>query len=402
MKALLKLLFILVVILGLVAVGLQIFLNRGLNPVVQKALPKVSETIGLDVDVEHVALNLFGGSLRVGQVAIGNPQTFEEPTVFSVDRTVLDVGLKSLLEGVLEISEATVKDAKLTVVRNQQGDLNLAKIQESLPKTEPGTAPAEPAEPSAPTAPSKPMEMPKVRVQHAAFNTQFEFVDHKTTNTTPNRIGLDLAMQVNDMVTFGTQAEEDWGTLSIKGALREKPNAFATDVNVRIAPLTNPQKSSFKADGKIVDIDMRELGNLAEEAGLTSPSADIALHLNVRDGVFLAGSELVATLREAELAGDLKKKHDNVKLPPDISLTIPVTGTLAKPTINIQQAISVSLLRNLARNPDYLLDNVTVDGKSLRDRISKALGGSEKEGEEPSEAEKTANDALKKLGDLFK
>ncbi len=408
MKRLFKILVGLVLVLVLVVVGLQFFLNHGLNPAVRKALPKVSETLGVDVQIEDVSLNLFGGSLAVNNVHVANPEGFVEKDVFALERTVLDVGLRSLMQGVVEVSEATVKDAALTVSRNQAGDVNIAVIREGLPKPEPASdtpPPAEdtPPQPAPSEQPSEPAEMPKIQINQLAFNTRFDFVDHKTTNPAPNRLSLDLAVGASDVATFGSRPENEWGTVTISGGLHDKPEAFVTDIKARVAPVTEPLLASFSAEGSIMAIDMRELSELTDELGVASEAVDITLRLNVRAGAFLSGSELVAALRDAKLVGELKEKHDKVELPPEISLTIPVSGTLVKPVISIQQALTMSVLRNLAKNPDYILDNVTVDGKSLRERLSKALGGDgDKADADNAELEETVNEGLKKLGELFK
>jgi len=312
------------------------------------------------------------------------------------------------MQGVVEVSEATVKDAALTVSRNQAGDVNIAVIREGLPKPEPASdtpPPAEdtPPQPAPSEQPSEPAEMPKIQINQLAFNTRFDFVDHKTTNPAPNRLSLDLAVGASDVATFGSRPENEWGTVTISGGLHDKPEAFVTDIKARVAPVTEPLLASFSAEGSIMAIDMRELSELTDELGVASEAVDITLRLNVRAGAFLSGSELVAALRDAKLVGELKEKHDKVELPPEISLTIPVSGTLVKPVISIQQALTMSVLRNLAKNPDYILDNVTVDGKSLRERLSKALGGDgDKADADNAELEETVNEGLKKLGELFK
>jgi len=388
MKKLLKILVGVVIVIAVLLVGLQVFLNRGLNPVVQKALPQVSESLGLDVAIDDVAINLFGGSLEVEKVKLGNPQGFKEPAVFALDSTSLDVSLRALLDGVILVSDASVKNAKITIVRNEEGAVNLAEIQKQLPKSdtaaevEPPQKEAQEAKPEetqeAKSEETEPVEIPKVQIDKLAFNTIFEFVDYKTTNSEPNRLGIDLSLNAADVVTFGTRPEEEWGTLNIKGGLHEKPDQFVVDIKAKVAPLTDPAALSFRAEGNIAAMDMKKLGDISQEIGISAESADIAITLIVDKGVFSKGSKMVAALRNAELVGDLKKKNKKTKLPPNISITIPVSGTLANPKVNFVQAITSSLLRNIAENPDYLLDNVTVDGKSLRDRLNKAFGGKDK------------------------
>ncbi len=377
MKKLFKVLGWIIVLIVMLLVALQIFLNRGLNPVVQKALPQVSESIGVDVAIESVAINLMGGSLNIKNAKVANPQGFKENNVFALGSVALDVHLRALMNGIVQVSKASVENAKITIVRNDMGDVNLTKIQEQLPEA---NKPEETANHSIKEEPKKEktesVNIPKIQIDQLAFNTTFEFVDYKTTNATPHRLGLNLSIEAADVVTFGTLPESEWGTILIKGGLREHPERFATEIKARIAPITDSQGMSFTAEGAIASIDMQDLGKeVSDEIGISSQSVDITMKLIVRNGAFMDGSKLVATVRDAALAGKLKKKHKKTKLPPDLSITIPVSGTMAKPSINIVQAITTSILQNITKNPDYLLDNVTVDGKSLRERLNKVLGG---------------------------
>jgi hypothetical protein len=382
MKKLLKIVGVLVVV-GIVAVlGLQIFFNRGLTPVAKKMLPKISENIGVPVGLDKVSINLFHGSLNIKKLNLGNPDGFEEKNVFALDSAGLDVGLKALLDRTVRISDASVKNAVITIVRNDAGDVNLTQINKNLqkkqqapaesPQQQPEAAP-EPSQPTAPATANEAAELPKFIVDNLKFGVLFEFVDHKTTNAQPNRIGLDLKLDAENIVTFGNKPEADWGTINIKGGLHEKPELFAVDVIVRTAPLTDPAKPSFSAKGKVASIDMRNLGAIPDEIGIIGSSADIELNIIVKDGNFEKGSKMVATLHDARLLGKLARKHKKTKLPPDLSITIPVAGSLAEPDVNIVQAITASILRNISKNPDYLLDNITVDGKSLRDKLNHAI-----------------------------
>ncbi len=395
MKKLFKILVIIVVVFVILLIGVQIFLNRGLNPVVQKALPQVSESIGLDLGIESVSINLMGGSLDIKKVSVVNPDGFNEPNVFALESAVLDVHLRALMNGIIQVSNASVKNAKITIVRNAEGDVNLTKIQQQLsendtkendkPIQQPEATEDDKPETTKPLpAETEPVTIPKVQVDQLAFNTLFDFVDYKTTNQTPNRLGLDLSIKATDIVTFGARPEEEWGTIEIKGGLHEYPERFVIAITTKVAPIidSDPNSISFTSKGTIAGIDMRDLGkDVSEEIGLSTESADITLNVVVKNGVFVDGSKFVATIQNAKLAGKLKKKHKKTELPPNLSITIPVSGTMVEPKINIVQAITSSILRNIAKNPDYILDNVTVDGKSLRERLNKALGGKKDSGE---------------------
>jgi hypothetical protein len=237
---------------------------------------------------------------------------------------------------------------------------------------------AKPAEPVATPAEkqdaAEPVELPKVQIDSLTFDTLFKYADHKTESGKPVNIGLDLNIDAENIATFVPQGTSgDWGTITIKGKGHNNPDAFIVDITADVAPLTDPASPSFKAKGSIAAFKPEELGEVQDEIGITGSSADLKLEIVVENGAFLKGSKLVATLHDARLTGKLKRKHKRVKLPPDVSITIPIKGTLAEPKISIVQAVTASVLRNLKNNPDYLLDNISVDGKSLRDRLKKAL-----------------------------
>ncbi len=379
MKKLLKIVAVLIIILIVALLGLQIFLNHGLNPVVQKALPQISKKTGMDIGIGNVAINLFGGSLRAENLRIANPTGFKEPNLFSIDNLNLDVGLKALLNKTIRVSDANVKNAKFTLVRNAEGAVNLQKLQEKLPKNAATNPPPAAVTPTTETATrtdeksEEPIEIPKVQIDQLAFTTLFEFVDFKTTNAQPNRLGLDLNLDASDIVTFGEKTESEWGNLHITGGLHQNPEAFKIDIKAKVAPITSTSPLSFTANGKMADLDLEKLGDIKKEIGITSSAIDLQINLAVNQGQFKKGSQLVATLHNAKLTGKLKRKYKHVKLMPKLSITIPIKGSLAKPEIHITQAITASILRNIKENPDYLLDNISVDGKSLRHRLNKGL-----------------------------
>lgn len=418
-----KVLGILIVGVVVVVVAVQFFLNRALNPMVQKALPQVSESLGLEVGVDAVSLNLFAGALGVDAIRVSNPPGFKEPHVLTIDDTSLDVGMLALLRGIVEVSDAAVEDAVLMVVRNQAGEVNLAGLQapevdregRKKPRKRPDDPPSDAPEDKPDDGPGEPApdveapaEMPRVRVKALAFNSRFAFVDHKTSSgEAPHRVDLELGVDARNVTTFEASQDTAPGTIHISGHLRQNPELFKTDMTVQLAPLVDPQHAGFTANGSIMAIDIRELGALAEETGVSGETADLAVALTVSDGTFSPGSKLEATLRNPKLVGELKRKHQHVTLPETVTFTVPVSGTLKKPVIRLDQAITVSLLRNLADNPELVLDNVTIDGKSLRERLRKALGGKsgktdtadiEKAGKA---VESTINEGLKQLGDLF-
>jgi hypothetical protein len=340
----------------------------------------------MDIAVGSAAINLFRGSVKGKEIAVANPVGFSEKSIFAVDGVLLDVSLKALLKHTLRISDASMDKAVISIIRNKDGVLNLTAIQKQLQGGQSGTAPAveEPAHKPAPAPETqeKPetvaesenvSELPKVQIDQLSVETLFEFIDHKQKSGTAKRLGLDLNIAASDIVNFEQDGENGWGNLHITGGLHEKPELFTVDIKAQVAPLTDVKAPSFKVDGTIASLNLEQLGSIQEEMGISGSSADLKVELNVEKGVFQKGSKLIITLRDARLTGKLSRKHKKVKLPPDTSVTIPVKGSLAEPKINFVQAVTASVLRNIKNNPDYLLDNISVDGKSLKDRLKKAL-----------------------------
>jgi len=381
MKKLLKITVGICIAVVVILLGLQIFLNHGLNPVVQNVLPTVSEKLGTKVSLGDVSINLFGGALTAEDAAVANPAGFEEPNILAVDRIGLDVSLPALLDRVVRVSDADIENAVFTLERNTAGDINLQKLQEQMPKS--SATNAAPAETPPPAVAEQPKaepaeqesvpEVPKFQLDNLAFNALFEYVDYKTANASPLRLGLDLKVAAQNVVTFGEKPENEWGTIAITGGLHEKPDTFTVDIIIRIAPLTDPATPSFKTEGKITAMNLDKLGDLSEEIGINSSSVDLTVNLNVEAGAFREGSRLVATVHDAKPTGKLKRKYKRVKLPSDLSITIPIAGSLAKPEIHIAQAVTTSILRNIKKNPDYLLENISVDGKPLGERLDKEI-----------------------------
>lgn len=379
MKILLKILVGLVVAIIFILFCLQIFLNHGLNPVVQQALPQISKRAGTDIGLGDLSINLFGGALRAEKLTVANPPGFEPPNIISLDKAVLDVSLPALLGRVVRVSDVRVDNAVFMLVRNAAGRVNLQQLLEQQRQQNPATnrppqtAENQPAKPTETPDKTEPVELPKFQLDRLAFSTLFEYVDYKTDNQKPLKLGLDLNLDAAGIVTFGDLPEAQWGTLAITGGAHNNPDTFVIDIQNKVAPLTDPALPSFRTDGQIVSVNLEELGSVADEIGITSRKVDLTLKLIVDKGVFQKGSELVATAHDARLTGKLQKKYKHVKLLPDLSITIPVSGTLAKPKVYILQAVTTSVLRNLKNNPDYLLENVSIDGKSLGEHIDKKL-----------------------------
>lgn len=372
MKFILKLFLIVVVALAGLLLAAQVLINRRLNPEIQKALPAISSESGLDIRLGGAAVNLFVGIASANALAIHTPGNTNLPPLVSVDRASVSLGWLHLFQKVLYIKNISVDNAVFTLVRTADGGLRLPTLPPATPDTEDpaATEPPAPETGTEPAAPAGDSHMPKIAIKRADISSRLVYEDRMDRDQ-PARVVLDIRLGAEDVYTYGDLPEEDWGVVRLQGHSSSHPDVFKIDILARVAPAMNPATASLTIEGSILNVNLKELGTLAKDLDVTSESADATVQLKILEGEFQKGSSVTLTLRKAELTGELKKKYKRIVLPETVSLLIPVKGTLESPAINVAQAVTHSLLKNIADNPDYLLDQITIDGKSLRDRMKK-------------------------------
>ena len=376
MKKMFKVLIGFITLVVIVLVAVQWLLQSRLTPLIRQALPGISREAGLDIDIERASVNLFAGAASVSRLTARLPDNPDNPPALSIDRAKASIGWVSLLRKIVYIRNLTLKNARFTIVRQADGRILLpgGSLQPTkeppiieTPETPP--APSE-IEPSAGTSEPLSSSLPKIALKKADFSAAFIYEDRTRDVNNPSRVALNLTLIAEDLFTYGDLPPEAWGLLKLKSTSPSHPGAFAADIEARLAPLTSLATASLTAEGRILNVNLRELGDLAETLGVTSESADISLELDVREGIFASGSTITATIRNAELTGSLREKNKRVSLPATVTLVIPIRGSLEAPEVNIRQAITQSLLRNIADNPEVMLEQITIDGKSLRERLN--------------------------------
>ncbi|MDO9541724.1 MAG: hypothetical protein Q7J98_05320, partial [Kiritimatiellia bacterium] len=103
---------IIALILGILLVtGIQLFLSYGLTDSLRKwVLPAIKTKYNTDVAVSRVSVNLLGGALNVHNINVANPPGFDEPTMLSIERCGLKVGLPALFRaGSADIKKTVLK-----------------------------------------------------------------------------------------------------------------------------------------------------------------------------------------------------------------------------------------------------------------------------------------------------
>lgn len=144
MRALKILLVVVAVVVLLLAIGV-FFVLSNLDGLIKTAIEtKGTELLQTEVRVQDVQFELTQGRGVIRGLVIRNPEGFSQPTLFELDKTVLQVAPHSLAGPVYYIEEFTVDGATLTVEHLSGKTTNLDVLRNAL-QSQRSAAPSEPA-----------------------------------------------------------------------------------------------------------------------------------------------------------------------------------------------------------------------------------------------------------------
>jgi len=388
-----KILLSIAVTMILIIIVIHFVLQAKIGTIINDAVvPKVEQALNIDVDVGGISLNLLGGSLRLSDVKLGNPDKFSEPTIFSMDKLIIDLGVMSTIGGLPEVTKARIDDAVITIVRNNENKINAKQISDSLPSPEPSDeqpevpdSEDEKDDDTAPSAPAtqQPGELPKLVIKDASIDTMLEYIDYKLRDEV-TRIALRASITAKDLTTVGGGDQRD-GSIIIAAHLDGKPDLYVTNIEAAIKPIVDPAKPSFVIDGSIAAIDLTqpEMASIWEKAGVQADSASLRVHVKSVDGSYQQPESVITIiLKNCRAAGSVLAKNPDMPIIPELSISIPVKQTVSAPDFgDIQSIIGNALLQNLANNPEILKDLLmkqmkkgdSKDGSETDDRLQKEV-----------------------------
>lgn len=338
MKTLGIILSVLLVIVVLLGVGLQMFLTKGLTTALnQGVFPAVKGMYGLEMSITNASVNLLKGTVKLDGFSVRNLKGYEEPLLLTFDQCLLKVDMLSLLKRdpvVIETAEAN--GAALTVERNQAELFNVKELADSLKPVESQNTPEASSQQSSQTQTESPQPEPSaepaarpvkpipVHIRRIAVDTLVKYVDSKKHK----QYDLSLRLTGSDLFTVPAEGQPS-SLLVLRGSLAHKKDAFATDLNAILEPLTDPQHPSFNATGSILDIDAGFLSDLLDKNNMQSSSFSITPSIVCKAGD-LKGSRIDLVLN------NLRIYDTDIG---DTTLKLPLYGTLQKPVLDITGAI---------------------------------------------------------------
>ena len=114
----------------LLVLTLPLWLGPVVKPSAAKIVPGFTKT---SFRLGELSLNPYTGRLVVGNMALGNPEGYREPTALAISNLVVDVAMGTLGDKYVHIEEVAVKDVFISYVDGgEHGDNNFEQIQYNI------------------------------------------------------------------------------------------------------------------------------------------------------------------------------------------------------------------------------------------------------------------------------
>ena len=131
MKKLLKILGIIVAsivaLVLLLVLTLPLWLGPVVKPIANAAVPKITKT---SFNLGHLSLNPYTGRFELGDMVLGNPAGYDEPTAVAVSNIVVDVAVTTACDKYVHIEEVTVDGVFVSLVKGGENNVdNMKQIQ---------------------------------------------------------------------------------------------------------------------------------------------------------------------------------------------------------------------------------------------------------------------------------
>jgi len=358
---------IILAVLVVMALAVQVLMSRHLTALLRgQVFPRVEESLGVGVAIDHAGMNLARGSASIKQLEVKNPAGFSESSIFALKRAWVDIGLKQLFgSGLFEISDLDVSGAELTIERNREGKVNVDVLADRLNL---------PAESTRTSEKENPFDMV---IKRGSADTVVRYVDEKFGK----KLTLNTTFTISNVSTVYDSKPESGGRIHIVGSTKSDSRLCSTDLNVRLSPLVDPGKPSFQMEGSIAGVDMAFAGPYLSAVGMKCDSLSLDVSLVCIDGTY-DKSYISFVAKKVALSGDIAKK-----LPKGIeslsSLTIPmaIKGTFNDPSADFVKSLAKALTENLKNNAQDLI-RVSTDRllEDLKDVDKGIINDEEKEG----------------------
>ena len=111
----------------LLVLTLPIWLGPVVKPVASAAVPNFTKT---SFNLGHLSLNPYTGRFELGDMVLGNPAGYDEPTAVAVSNIVVDVAMTTICDKYVHIEEVMVDGVFVSLVKGGENNVdNMLQIQ---------------------------------------------------------------------------------------------------------------------------------------------------------------------------------------------------------------------------------------------------------------------------------
>ncbi|HWY08603.1 MAG TPA: AsmA family protein, partial [Candidatus Acidoferrales bacterium] len=335
---------IVVIIVILVVVPFLIPINK-FKPTIES---KASEALGRKVQLGNLSLSLLTGSVGIDDVSVSDDPKFNSGPFLTAKTVKVGVELIPLIfSQQLNVTEITVVDPQVTMLKDPSGRWNFSSIGGASAKTAPKTAPAASGSNSAET-----LSIGKLRLEDGQITLGNTNSRKRTVYTKVNLTASDVAMKNNFPVLFSMELPGG-GSMKIDGKIGpvDAEDAALTPQNVKLTIGGLNLASTGFLDpalglGGVADMD----ANLVSEKGQMATKGQLKLS----KAVLVAGGSPAGV----PAIVNFDTKYDLVK----------GTGILHPSTLNIGNAKSNLSGTYRSAGDDFIVDlKITGDGLPATD-----------------------------------
>jgi len=349
-----------------------------LHGLLKRTLMDVAETAvldrgGPDTRVGRTDVAAFRGRVVLHDVMLTDVRDAPDIERIAIERVRAHIAPLASLAGRIDVRRLEITGMRVTVTRG-------------APKNAAFRAPAPPARSHAPdvclaavlpwpalAAVARGDEQRDVLVRELSVRTVVDYTDHGVADQ-PVRLALALLLEGHDIATFA-RAESEWGRLAITGRHADDPASFLVDLEGVVGPLTDAKRPDFSLNGSIRDIDVERLGPAAADIDIRGAETSLKMTLRCRDGRFDPSvSKITLEVEKPRLTGKLARKAGGLPLPPVLTVTAPLGGTLEQPAFDLEGALVQSLARNLGNLFGAVgKQPIKIDTRKAEEELKRAL-----------------------------
>ncbi len=295
--------------------------------------PSVEKQTSVQIQSSSASYNPVSGWMRVSNIKIANSSNFEEPNLAVIPVFELKLKPASLFgRGPIVIERTRIDQGIVNLIRNKQGVLNVQEIQQNL------TSSGEMSEIKVVLLPAvkDPKEPIEILVNIFEINSDIRYVDHQMPDL---NVLMHMAVSGEQLSTVPSH---EWGSIQIMGELLSDRSSFNTQISMRMAPITNPQKPSFDLEGRVLEIDPRLIAKASDKLGIKMAPFGVDPRIVCRAGQ-LDGSEVAIRLHDVifSIGGNITKVNQ-------LQFAVPLSGTLQNPTFDLTMVFREAVGGNTA------------------------------------------------------